>query len=66
MEPITLCGVIMVMFGLWDEFGATVKSMPKRIGICKPSTRASANLSTQKVVYRSRMPICLANGFTCQ
>jgi hypothetical protein len=63
MEPITLCGATIVMFGLWVEFESKLKAV----------TRAACNNSFFKeMFYQSpvqrpacarKMPICLAKGF---
>jgi hypothetical protein len=33
MEPITLCGLLIVMFGLWVEFEPAIKAFANKI--CK-------------------------------
>jgi len=51
MELITLCGLVIVVFGLWVEFELAVKAVVKMI---------RNNKAVQHPVYKSRMPICLA------
>ena len=51
MELITLCGLVIVVFGLWVEFELAVKAVVKMI---------RNNKAVQHPVYMSRMPICLA------
>lgn len=63
MEPITLCGLVIVMFGLWVEFEPTVKAALK--AVCKSRFFAEilSSSQVQKPVYVKRMPICLAKAF---
>ena len=63
MEPITLCGLIIVMFGLWVEFEPAVRSVVKMIRRCRLFKEVVSNSTVQKPVYVSKMPICLAKGF---
>ena len=51
MELITLCGLVIVVFGLWVEFELAVKRVVKMIRSYK---------AVQHPVCMSRMPICLA------
>lgn len=62
MEPITLCGLVIVMFGLWVEFEPAVKAAARVI--CKSNffTVIISPPTVQKPVY-VRMPICLAKAF---
>ena len=62
MEPITLCGLVIVMFGLWVEFEADFKTVGRVIHKFKLFTGAVSNSEAQKPVYVRRMPICLAKG----
>jgi len=63
MEPITLCGAVIVMFGLWVEFEPTLLAIAKVICKCKFFKEATLQSSVRKPVYVNRMPICLAKGF---
>jgi hypothetical protein len=63
MEPIALCGFIIVVFGLWVEFEPTVKAVVKMIRNRKFFRDVFANSAVQNPVYVSRMPICLAKPF---
>lgn len=60
MEPITLCGLVSVMFGLWVEFEPAVKAVVK--AICRSTffTEVIPHSPVQKPVNVNRMPICLA------
>jgi len=51
MELITLCGLVIVVFGLWVEFELAVKAVVKMI---------RNNKAVRHPVYMRRMPICLA------
>ena len=62
MEPITLCGLVIVALGLWVEFEPAVMAVIK--WICKSRIiKAIISQSTvQKPVYIRRMPICVAKA----
>jgi len=61
MEPITLCGAIIVIFGLWLEFESNILAVVRWIGKIKFITAVvSAPSSAQKPAYVGRMPICFA------
>jgi hypothetical protein len=62
MEPITLCGLVIVMFGLWVEFEPAVKAFANMICKSKFITDIVSNSKVQKPVYGQRMPICVAKG----
>lgn len=59
MELITLCGLAIVVFGLWVEFALAVKAGVKIIRNCRLVKDAYATRGVQQPVYMSRMPICL-------
>ena len=61
MEPITLCGLVIVIFGLWVEFVLAVKAVVKMIRNRKFFKDGVANKAVQQPASMSRMPICLAN-----
>jgi hypothetical protein len=63
MEPITLCGLVIVIFGLWVEFEPAVKAVVKIIRKSKLLSELVSNSKVQRPVYVRRMPICLAKGF---
>jgi len=60
MELITLCGLVIVVFGLWVEFELAVKAVVKMIRNSKFIKVGFANTAVQHPDYMSRMPICLA------
>jgi len=60
MEPILLCGLVIVVFGLWVEFEPTVKAVVKMIRNSKFFKGIFVNSAGQNPVYVNRMPICLA------
>jgi hypothetical protein len=61
MELITLCGLVIVVFGLWVEFDLAVKAVVKMIRNSKSIKNDFKNTAVQYPVHMSRMPICLAN-----
>jgi hypothetical protein len=63
MEPITLCGLVIVCFGLWVEFEPAVEAAVS--AICKsPYFKVITSRSTtHKPVTLGRMPICFAKAF---
>jgi len=61
MELITLCGLVIVIFGLWVEFVLTVKAVVKMIRSSRFFKGGFKNTAVQNPVYVGRMPICLAN-----
>ena len=61
MEPITLCGLVIVMFGFWVELEPAVKAMVKKIRKCMLYSALFLFSTVQKPVCVNRMPICLDN-----
>jgi hypothetical protein len=61
MEPITLCGLVIVMFGLWVESESALKMVVKMAHKCK-FFEVFSNSEVKKPVYGRRMPICVAKG----
>lgn len=53
MEPITLCGLVIVMFGLWVELEPVARAVVKMI--C--NSRIYKEVVSQPVVQR---PVCVA------
>ena len=61
MELITLCGLVIVVFGLWVEFELAVKVVVKMIRSNSRFTKDGfTNAAVQPPLYMGRMPICLA------
>ena len=60
MEPITLCGAVIVMFGLWVEFEPALRTVTRAIGKNKLFAAIFSQSPVQRPVYVRRMPICLA------
>lgn len=60
MELITLCGLVIVVFGLWVEFELAVKAIVKMIRSSRFFKDAFTNKEVQHPVSMSRLPICLA------
>ncbi len=63
MEPITLCGLVIVMFGLWVEFEHAVKAVVRVICRSKLFTEALSSSPVHKPVYVKRLPTCLAKAY---
>lgn len=61
MEPITLCGLVIVALGLWVEFEPAVMAVVKRICKNRFLTARISHSTVQKPAYM-RMPICLAKS----
>ena len=62
MEPITLCGLVIVAYGLWVEFEPAVRAVERAICKSKFFTGIISKPTVQKPVYVRRMPICLAKA----
>lgn len=60
MEPITLCGAVIVIFGLWVEFEPKLRAVERTICNSKFYREIILQSTVQKPVYVRRMPICLA------
>jgi len=60
MEPITLCGAVIVMIGLWVEFEPAVRAVARTICKSKLIAGISSQTTVQRPVYVRRMPICVA------
>ena len=63
MEPITLCGLVIVMFGFWVEFEPAVRTVIKLICRSKLLKEVVSNSTVKKPIYVNRLPICLAKTF---
>lgn len=66
MEPITQCGLIIVMFGLWVEFEPALKALGKKICRSKLFTEFISDSEVQQPAYSRRMPICVAKGISIE
>lgn len=62
MEPITLCGGVALMFGLWVEFEPGLTAVFKKICRNRIIAEMISAPPARKPVYMRRMPICLAKG----
>lgn len=60
MEPITLCGLVIVAFGLWVEFEPAVMAVVKKIHKSKFFNEVILHTPVEIPVYARRMPICVA------
>ena len=63
MEPITLCGLVIVMFGLWVEFEPGLKSIARAVYKCKFFAEIISPSTVQRPAYLRKMPICAAKAF---
>lgn len=55
MEPITLCGAVIVAFGLWIEFESTVKMLVSAVCKSKIIKKIMTLITAeQKPVYANR------------
>lgn len=62
MEPITLCGAVILMFGLWVEFEPEVRAVVRVVCKCKFFPEIISQATVRKPAYVKRMPICLAKA----
>jgi hypothetical protein len=62
MEPITLCGLVIVMFGLWVEFRSTVMAVVRAIGNSRMYKELFSQPTKQQPVYVGRIPACFAKA----
>lgn len=60
MEPITLCGAVILVFGLWVEFEPKMRAVVRTICNSKFYNEVISQSTVRKPVYVRRMPICLA------
>ena len=60
MEPITLCGLVILMFGLWVEFEPRVKAVARWIGNSRMYKEVFSPSPTHAPAQMGRMPICFA------
>lgn len=60
MEPIALCGLVIVAFGLWVEFEPAVVAVVKMIYKSKFITAVVLDSTAQVPAYVRKMPACAA------
>jgi hypothetical protein len=63
MEPITLCGAVIVLFGLWVEFEPRVVAVVRWISEIKFFAEIFPQSTARRPVYVRKLPICLAKTF---
>lgn len=51
MEPITLCGVVILVFGLWVELEPTIVKLAKAISNSNIMTALTSSSPVQKPLY---------------
>ena len=62
MEPITLCGLVIVMFGLWVEFEPTIMAAVKAFKNSRMCKEMFSQSSVQRPKYVEKMPACFAKS----
>jgi len=62
MEPITLCGLVIVIFGLWVEFEPVVMAVVKMICKSRFYKVIMSQSTAQKPVCVRRIPACVAKS----
>ncbi len=60
MELITLCGLVIVVFGLWVEFKLALKAAAKMIRTSTFIQEVFTHKTVQHPASMSRIPLCLA------
>ena len=60
MEPITLCGAVIVMFGLWVEFEPKIMAVVNAIRNSRLFSDTISQTAVHRPVYMKKMPICFA------
>ncbi|MDD2900388.1 MAG: hypothetical protein PHI31_16960 [Desulfuromonadaceae bacterium] len=56
MEPITLCGAVIVAFGMWVEFEATIMKVARAIFCNKVMSTITSPTTVQKPLYVKYLP----------
>lgn len=59
MEPITLCGLVIVMFVMWVELEPAVKEVVTIIRKSRLLTMFFSSLTARKPVYAGKRPLCV-------
>lgn len=62
MEPITLCGLIIVLFGLWVEFEPGIMAVVNRIRRSRFFACLTLQSPVQATAYVRRMPLDAARS----
>jgi len=60
MEPITLCGAVIVIFGLWVEFESKLRIVARTICNSRFYKLIISQSTARRPAHVRRMPICLA------
>lgn len=58
MEPITLCGLVIVAFGLWVEFEPAIMAVVKKIRNSRIYKLLLSQLKVQPPACDGRVPVC--------
>jgi hypothetical protein len=51
MEPITLCGVVILAVGLWEEFESIILKAARAISNCSIMTSIRSSPTEQRALY---------------
>ena len=62
MEPITLCGAVIVIFGLWVEFEPAIVRAVRWVRSCRLCAAIMTQPTAPARAYASKMPVCLAKS----
>jgi hypothetical protein len=65
MEPITLCGLVIVLFGLWVELEPALMRAVRRIRSFRLFTAIMTQPAAPARAYSGKMPVCLARSSHC-
>lgn len=63
MEPITLCGLVIVMFGLWVEFEPKLMAVVEVVRGSKFFSGIISHSTVQKPVYVKKMTVCATQSY---
>jgi hypothetical protein len=62
MEPITLCGLVIVTFGLWVEFEPSIMTVVKTIRNSRIYKELFSQPTAQSPACDGRMPVCFVKS----
>jgi hypothetical protein len=60
MEPITLCGLVIVVFGLWVELEPRIIAVVRVICNSRIYKEVFSQPVVQRPAYEGRIPVCVA------
>jgi hypothetical protein len=62
MEPITLCGLVIVLFGLWVEFEPAIMRVVGWVRSCKVFSLIMTQPAVPTRACTRKMQVCLAKS----